>query len=250
MRCKILTMNVDVTSCDKATEQIIRVASDYGPSYVCVSNVHMCMECFDSKEFSQFVNGAEFVVPDGKPLVWAQKIFGNRAAKQVRGMDLMLSLCSEAQNRGLSVGFYGSSVETLQRLELSLKKMFPDLRIGYSVSPPFRVLTQEENESYICDISASGVGILFVGLGCPKQETWMATYSSRLNCCLVGVGAAFDFIANNKKVAPSWIIAIGMEWFFRLLSEPRRLWKRYLINNPRFMYRLVLQCIRGNIDND
>ncbi|RUA14307.1 MAG: glycosyltransferase, partial [Flavobacteriia bacterium] len=140
-------------------------------------------------------------------------------------------------------GFFGATPELLNNLVSVLCEMYPGLIVSYSMAPPFREITADEDNKYIDAINSSGVKILFVGLGCPKQEKWMAEHKEVLHCTMLGVGAAFDFITGNKKHAPAWMQKIGMEWLFRLASEPRRLWKRYLKHNPRFVYYLILQLL-------
>ncbi len=239
----ILNMRVDITSLSKAVKQIGFWVSQKEAHYVCISNVHMCMECFDNDEFCKVVNGADLVVPDGKPLVWVQKILGEKDAQQVRGMDLMLALCGYAEKTSLSIGFYGSTPRLLSKLEKNLKISFPALRVVCSLAPPFRPLLEQERMDYIDIINESGVEFLFVGIGCPKQEKWMAENKTKLKCTMLGVGAAFDFIAGEKRHAPLWMQSLGLEWLFRLLSEPRRLWKRYLKHNPRFVWYISKQIM-------
>nr|WP_281417136.1 WecB/TagA/CpsF family glycosyltransferase [Kistimonas asteriae] len=201
------------------------------------------METFDYEEFCKVVNNADMVVPDGKPLVWAQMLLGHKKARQIRGQDLTMALCKAAPEKNLKVGFYGGTPETLFVMKKCLSEQFFGLDIAYDFSPPFRPLTPLEDEEVIKSINDSGVQILFVGIGCPKQECWMAEHKDRLNCVMLGVGAAFDFIAGNKKHAPRWMQSIGMEWLFRLLSEPNRLWKRYMKQNPRFLWYFTQQLL-------
>lgn len=239
----VLKMGVNVTSVTAALDTIKQWCSAGTGRYVCVSNVHMCMEAFDSPLFNEVVNNSDLTVPDGLPLVWAQKILGNRDAEQVRGTDLMLAVCNMAEKNNIPIGFFGATPELLLILDSVLSDRFPGLDIVCSISPPFREISIDENQQYVDEINASGVKILFVGLGCPKQEKWMAEHKYSLQCTMLGVGAAFDFIAGNKKHAPSWMQAVGLEWLFRLATEPRRLWWRYLKHNPRFVYYFALQLL-------
>ena len=239
----ILKMKVNLTSLSFVVDNISSWCEDGVGRYVCVSNVHMCMETFDEALFKASVNGSDLTIPDGLPMVWAQRLLGYSLAEQVRGTDLMLALCKMAAREKKSVGFLGATPKLLQSLERELCDKFSGLDIGYVVSPPFRQITEEEDQQYIDEINASGVKILFVGLGCPKQEKWMAEHKDVLQCTMLGVGAAFDFIAGNKKHAPSWMQAVGLEWLFRLATEPRRLWRRYLKHNPRFVYYFILQLL-------
>jgi N-acetylglucosaminyldiphosphoundecaprenol N-acetyl-beta-D-mannosaminyltransferase len=238
---KVMGMRVDVTSLDGATEQLVNIVASRGGGYVCAANVHMCMEAHDDEGFQQIVNDAALVVPDGKPLVWWMRAFGIRAAQQVRGPDLFLSVSNAASAQGIPVSLYGGTSEVLGGLQEFLKSQYPALRIANAISPPFRELTENEERNYIDEINKSGAKILFVGLGCPKQEKWMAHNAKRVAAVMVGVGAAFDFYAGTKKMAPEWMKKAGLEWLHRLFSEPRRLWKRYLWNNPRFVYRFITE---------
>jgi N-acetylglucosaminyldiphosphoundecaprenol N-acetyl-beta-D-mannosaminyltransferase len=199
------------------------------------------MEGYDNIDFRRLVNSADLVVPDGKPLVWAQKVLGARNAQQVRGMDLMLGLCEHAARIGTPVGFYGGTQDILDKLKQKLLNRFKNLNIVCAISPPFRRLTQEEDAGYVSEMNASGVKVLFVGIGCPKQELWMSKHRNQLNCVMLGVGAAFDFISGRKRHAPVWMQSVGLEWLFRLISEPRRLAGRYFKHNPRFIFYFFVQ---------
>jgi N-acetylglucosaminyldiphosphoundecaprenol N-acetyl-beta-D-mannosaminyltransferase len=197
------------------------------------------METRDDAAFRRVVNGADLTVPDGLPLVWAQRLLGHQGASQVRGADLALDLCAYAERERIPLGLFGGSESVIARLKQVLLARFPELKIVYSESPPFRPITAEEDREYVEHIRKSGTKILFVGLGCPKQEQWMAAHKDRLDVVMLGIGAAFDFITGQKKAAPEWMRRIGLEWLFRLASEPRRLWRRYLKHNPRFLWYFV-----------
>ena len=233
---KILKMPVAVTSYEDAGAWILAAGLERTGCYVCVSNVHMCMEAFDDPVFCQVVNEADLVVPDGMPLVWGLKLLGHAKASQVRGSDLLLYLCGEAEKAGIAIGLYGGTEDSLTDFQKFLFRKFPGLRISFAASPPFRELSVNEKTRYVEEINASDCRILFVGIGCPKQEKWMAEHRDKLTCVMIGVGAAFDFFSGRKKHAPRWMQRLGLEWFFRLASDPRRLWKRYLKHNPRFLY--------------
>lgn len=247
-RCNIISMGVNVINLTQALNDVETLSKQETGSYVCVSNVHMCMEVFDSQEFEQVVNSADLVIPDGKPLSWAQKLLGYTEAEQVRGQDIMNALCAASGEQELNIGFYGgSSDELLTVVKRKLVETYPDIRISYAYSPPFRPLTAEEDSQVIDDINNSNVSVLFVGIGCPKQERWMAEHKDTLNCVMLGVGAAYDFIAGSKNHAPRWVQKIGMEWLYRLCSEPKRLWRRYLSTNPRFIWHFTKQLIKHKL---
>jgi len=169
--------------------------------------------------------------------MWAQSLLGRPEATQVRGEDLTTDLFAFAEKRGVPIGIFGGTEALLLQLRRVLRARFPRLEIAYLESPPFRTITEEEDRKHVAAINSSGARILFVGLGCPKQERWMAAHKDRLSVVMLGVGAAFDFIAGSKRAAPRWIQRIGLEWIFRLCNEPKRLWKRYLNHNPRFLWQ-------------
>ncbi len=236
----ILKMDVDVVSTENILEAIQSWTDDDIGRYISLANVHMCMEVFDDKVFREQVNASSLTVPDGMPLVWALRVF-TRHAEQIRGTDLVLALCNFAEVNGFSIGFFGGTHQLLVDLLTNLKIFFPKLKIPFVFSPPYRSITEKEDHEHIAKINSSGVQILFVGLGCPKQEKWMSAHKGDVHCTMVGVGAAFDFIAGSKKQAPKFLQKIGMEWFFRLSNEPKRLVKRYLKHNIRFLYYFYKQ---------
>ena len=205
--------------------------------YICFSTVHMVMEALDNAEYALIVNGADMVIPDGMPLVWMQKLQGRRDAERTRANDMMILLCELAEEKGWPVGFYGASQKVIDEIISRAKRDLPSLQVTYAYSPPFRLLNAEEEADIIREISGAGPILLFVGLGCPKQERWMAKNTGSLSAIMLGVGASFDFFAGNVKESPDWLGRLGFEWLFRLWQEPSRLWYRYLVLNPRFIYR-------------
>jgi len=241
----VLGMRVDGTSYRETAEAIAELVSAGGGGAVCVSTVHMVMEAFDDPDFQRIVNSADRVTPDGVPLVWALRLLGIEKAERVYGPSLLPIVCDLARERGLSVGFYGGSAEVLDELVRRMGRRFPGLNVSFAFAPPFRALSADEDQKLIEGIEDSETNILFVGLGCPKQERWLAEHRNSLSCVMVGVGAAFDFHAGNKAQAPAWMQASGLEWLFRLCCEPKRLWRRYLYNNPRFLFHFVRQLARG-----
>jgi N-acetylglucosaminyldiphosphoundecaprenol N-acetyl-beta-D-mannosaminyltransferase len=237
-------MRVDATSYDDASSRVLRWTAERRSAYVCVANVHMAMETMDSPDFRQVVNEADLVTPDGRPLVWALQMLGVRDATQVRGTDLVAQVSARAAGEGVPIGLYGSTPEVLEELTEELRRRFPGLDVACGVSPPFRELTDEEDEKLTRQIAESGARILFVGLGCPKQERWMAAHRGRIPAVMIGVGAAFEFYTGRIPQAPRWMQSSGLEWAYRLYREPRRLWKRYARHNPRFVALLALQLVR------
>lgn len=239
----ILGMRVDDTSYEDASRRVLQWAHEKRSAYVCAASVHMNMEAFDSVEFRQVVNGADLVTPDGRPLVWALKCLGVKGASQVRGTDLMTHVVEGALQEKVPIGLYGSTSKSLEILVVALEQRFPGLHVVCQIAPPFRPLTPEEDEAVTQEVVASGARILFVGLGCPKQEKWMAAHKGRISAVMLGVGAAFDFHAGKVRQAPYWMQVAGLEWVFRLVMEPRRLWKRYAKHNPRFVALFVTQLL-------
>jgi N-acetylglucosaminyldiphosphoundecaprenol N-acetyl-beta-D-mannosaminyltransferase len=239
----ILGMRVDPTSYRNATQVIGEWADEKSSRYVCVATVNNVMEAWDSRPFREVMNEADLVTPDGMPLVWGLRALGYSDASRVYGPDLTPVVLRMAENRDIPVGFYGASQAVLDRLREVLNHQFPALRIAYMWSPPFRPLTPEEDAEAVAAINNSGARILFIGLNTPKQDFWMAQHRGRVHAVMLGVGAAFDFIAGTKAQAPRWMMKIGMEWFFRLVTEPRRLWKRYLKHNPRFVLLFAGQLL-------
>lgn len=241
----VLGQRVDATSYEDAVRRVIEWGRARESRYVCVSTVHMVMEGWDSKDFRACVNGGDLITPDGVPLVWCLKLLGIRSATRVYGPTLTLHLCEAAAKEGMAIGLYGGTEESLKRFVELLGKRFPNLRVACAIAPPFRPLSEEEDAAYCKQMEQSGAQILFVGIGCPKQERWMAAHRGRLNLPMLGVGAAFDFHSGTVKQAPAWMQKAGLEWLFRLCMEPRRLWKRYAWHNPRFIFYFAWQYLSG-----
>jgi N-acetylglucosaminyldiphosphoundecaprenol N-acetyl-beta-D-mannosaminyltransferase len=240
---RVLGLRVDATSYAHASDTMLELGAT-GGGMTCVSTVHMVMEAFDAPDYQRIVNAAELVTPDGMPLVWMLRALGIPGATRVYGPDLTLAVCEHAERRGVPVGFYGGAPDVLDALVERLSTRFPQLRIAFVHSPPFTLDTPRIDPASADAIRDSGIGVLFVGLGCPKQERFMAAHREQLPCALVGVGAAFDFLAGCKRQAPAWLQRLGLEWAFRLVCEPGRLWRRYLVHNPRFAVRALRQCWR------
>ena len=210
--------------------------------YVCITGVHGVMESQRDPELRRIHNAAGLVTPDGMPLVWLLWASGHRSADRVYGPDLMLAVLARSVERGYRHFLYGSSEATLARLQRNHRIRFPDLRIVGAHSPPFRPLSAAEDAAVVEMINAARPDVVWVGLSTPKQEWWMAQHRDRLEApVLVGVGAALDFHAGALRQAPQFMQRSGVEWLFRLAMEPRRLWRRYLRNNPAFLLRISSQ---------
>lgn len=238
---------VDGTCYEHAIDQVTEWAYGSESRYVCISTVHMVMEGHDNPSYQEIVNAADLVTSDGMPLVWGLRAQGASAAERVYGPSLTPMICERAAAEGIPVGFYGSTEVVLSNMVAQLKARYPDLQVAYQHSPPFRTLTDDEMSEEIHEIQRSGVRILFVGLGCPKQERWMASRRGKINAVMLGVGAAFDYVGGTKAQAPEWMQSMGLEWLFRLVTEPKRLWKRYLYHNPRFVMLFGSQLLGAKI---
>lgn len=241
---KVIGMPVSPLNLDECIEQILSWGALKESRYVCVANVHMAVESELNAKFREVVASADLVTSDGMPLVWLLKTLGYRKKERVCGRDIMKRTFEQAQERKLAIGFFGGQEESLRALIERTAATYPTLDIAFHESPPFRELTPEEDEDCIERINTSGIGILFVGLGCPKQEFWMAAHAGRVNAVMIGVGAAFDFLSGQKKNAPHVLQKLGLEWLYRLYQEPRRLWRRYLYTNTYFIFLLLLNLIR------
>ena len=244
MRVNILGVGVSPINMEMAVNFIFDWIYKREPHYVCVSNVYTIMESQRDPALKRIHNAAGLVTPDGMPLVWLSRLMGFRRVERVCGPDLLLAICERSTRTGFRHFFYGGAPGVAEKLVVRLRSRFPDLRIAGTYSPPFRPLTQEEDLSIVEHINSSKPDIVWVGTGTPKQDHWMGEHVGRL-CApvLVGVGAAFDFHSGSKKQAPRWMQKSGLEWSFRLMTEPRRLWRRYLVNNPLFLWLIFLQAL-------
>lgn len=212
--------------------------------YVCVTNVHAVMEAHRDESLRRINDGAGLTVPDGMPLVWVGRLKGHPAVRRVYGPDLTLLLCERAARVGHRCYFYGGAPGVAEQLAEGLARRFPGLPVVGAEAPPFRPLTAEEDEEVVRRINAAAPDVVFVGLGCPKQERWMAAHRGRLRAAvLIGVGAAFDFHTGRVRQAPRWMMRLGLEWAFRLSQEPRRLWRRYLVYNALFVFHLAMELL-------
>jgi N-acetylglucosaminyldiphosphoundecaprenol N-acetyl-beta-D-mannosaminyltransferase len=240
---RIVGMRVDATSYTHAAEEILRWAHLGESRYVCVATVNNVIEAHDDPGYGAVMEGADLVTPDGMPLVWGLRLLGVPGATRVYGPDLTPVICERAAEQGIPVGFYGGAEDVLRELTANLSRRFPGLEIVYQSSPPFRPLTPDEEWRTVDGVNRSGARILLVGLGAPKQERWMAAHKDKVNVVMLGVGAAFDFLAGKKQQAPRFLQNLGLEWLYRLLHEPRRLWRRYLCRNPKFVALFVAQLL-------
>jgi len=242
-RIPLVGISIDGTSYNATVKLVMDWSRSLESRYVCIANVHMMMEAFGSLEFRMIIDNADLVTPDGMPLVWMLRLKGERNQPRVYGPTLMLHVLESAAHDKIPVGFYGGAPEVLVSLIQRMQARYDTLNVAFSFSPPFHAMSPEEDADMIEKINQSGARILFVGLGCPKQEIWMAGHRGKVNAVMLGVGAAFDFHSGIKPQAPMWMQKAGLEWLFRLFAEPRRLWKRYLYHNPRFVVLAIADLL-------
>lgn len=244
-------VNVSATTYDEAEELVIRAAKQGLAATVDHMPVHGLIEASRDPSLQQKINSLDMVAPDGQPVRWALNwLFGANLRERVYGPELMKRLCSRAPEEGVGVYLYGSTPETVERLKTNLEHANPGLRVVGCESPPFRELTPDEDKETVERINRSGAGLVFLGLGCPKQEIFAYEHRHRINAVQLCVGAAFDFLAGEKKMAPKWMQERGLEWLFRLVSEPRRLYRRYLGTNAGFLLKCAREKIRFNRPSD
>jgi N-acetylglucosaminyldiphosphoundecaprenol N-acetyl-beta-D-mannosaminyltransferase len=244
-RGNVIGIPIDALSWQGAQARLMAWARARESRSVCICNVHSVVTATQDAAFRTVIQEADMATPDGAPVAWTLRRKGFAAQERINGPDLMWRLCEQAAREGVPIGLYGATQPVLDLLGDILRKAFPGLDIAYSVSPPFRALSAEEDAQVCADINRSGAGLLFVGLGCPKQEKWIAQHRGRVDAVMLGVGAAFDYHAGTLKRAPEWMRASGLEWLHRVSTEPRRLWRRYLVTNSIFIATSVSEWFRG-----
>jgi N-acetylglucosaminyldiphosphoundecaprenol N-acetyl-beta-D-mannosaminyltransferase len=212
---------------------------------VCIANVHMLIEAHQNPFFGSVLQNADLVTPDGMPLVWMLRFLGAGCQDRVAGIDVLEGVCKLAQETGVGIYFLGSQDTILEKMKRRLNREFPNLKISGMTSMPFRPLTDEEDRTLVHTLNQSGAGLVFVSLGCPKQETWMAQHKGQVSAVMVGLGGAFPVYAGIKKHAPKFFRKAGLEWFYRLINEPLRLWKRYATTMPLFIWLVSKQLLEG-----
>jgi N-acetylglucosaminyldiphosphoundecaprenol N-acetyl-beta-D-mannosaminyltransferase len=236
---------IDVIDWQCAVSRIAGWAAARESRYVCICNAHSVVTATSDSAFATAVHDADMSTPDGAPVAWLIGKQTGRAQQRINGPDLMWHYLADGTRQGGPIFLYGATDETLQILRSRLPAAFPDLQIAGTYSPPFRPLTAEEDAEVVEMINSSGATTVWVSLGCPKQEKWMADHRGRIRGVMIGVGAAFDYHAGTLNRAPLWMQRNGLEWLHRLASEPGRLWKRYLVTNTLFVLLAARQLLSG-----
>ncbi len=242
---RVLGTFIDALTWEQALALVGKWAQSRQSRYLCAANVHVVVTASTLAALRNAVNHADMAVPDGAPVALALRLLGFPGQRRLAGPDLMWNYCEMAAAAGQRVFLYGSTPETLDKLQEHLRAGIPGLQIVEAYSPPFRELTEAEDQAVVERINASGAHAVLVGLGCPKQEIWMAQHRGRVNALMLGVGAAFDFHAGVKSRAPLWIQNLGLEWLHRLFSEPRRLARRYFVTNTVFLVKMTWQLLQN-----
>lgn len=240
---RVIGIPIDVLAWNQAVTTIIYWAAARSSRYVTLCNVHATVTAASDPEFQRIITDADMALPDGAPVAWMLRRKGHTKQTRISGPDLMEELLKRSIRSNIRVFFYGSTKRVLSKLKRRLLSQYPELQIAGMISPPFRPIEIHEDDAYVRQINDSRAGIVFVGLGCPKQERWMANHRSRIEGVLVGVGAAFDFHAGTLQRAPLWIRRSGFEWLHRLSSEPMRLIQRYLRTNSLFLLLAAMDLI-------
>lgn len=233
--CEILKTNINVTNMSDTIKYIGEHLDDLRGKYICVSNVHTTVMSYENEEYRKIQNSAAMALPDGAPLSSYSRRKGYKQAQRVTGPDLMLELFAISKEKGYRHYFYGATEETLQSMREVLERDYLGIEIAGMYAPPFRALTSQEDAQIVAKINESRPDFIWIGLGAPKQEEWMYQHMGQLQGVLIGVGAGFDYLAGYIKRAPRWMQRMSLEWLYRLLQDPKRLWRRYFTSNVKFI---------------
>jgi N-acetylglucosaminyldiphosphoundecaprenol N-acetyl-beta-D-mannosaminyltransferase len=240
----ILGVKVHATNMDRAVSRLETAVISGQKGYVCVTGVQGIMEAQMDSNLKHIINGAMLTIPDGRPTVWVGWLRGLLHMRQVTGPTIMLRICALSAEKGYTHFFYGGNDGVADQLKNSLTERFPGLKVVDTYTPPFRSLTPGEESELIRKVAEAKPDFFWVGLSTPKQERFMEQYSSKLDAkVMLGVGAAFDIHTGRIKDAPYWMKFTGVQWMHRIYQDPKRLWKRYLVNNPKFVYRITLELL-------
>jgi N-acetylglucosaminyldiphosphoundecaprenol N-acetyl-beta-D-mannosaminyltransferase len=240
---RVIGSPIDALEWDDALSTLMEWGSRHESRSVFICNAHSVVTARQDHAFGAALARADMATPDGMPVAWLLRWQGFASQQRINGPDLMWRYCQRAEAEGQSLYLYGASEPTLRTLVDVLRRQFPRLGIAGWYSPPFRALSADEDREVVERINASGANVLFVGLGCPKQELWMDAHHGRIRAVMIGVGAAFDYHAGSVRRAPPWMQRHGLEWFYRLCAEPRRLWRRYLVTNSLFLFHAARQML-------
>lgn len=239
--CNIMGVNIAAVNMEWLIDFTKRHIKNLAGNYICVSNVHTTVMSFDNADYCAVQNGGILAIPDGGPLSCVGRKRGFSMMKRTTGPDYLMEILKISSQEGYRHYFYGSTDETLTKLKKHLEKNFPDVNVVGMYSPPFRKLSEEENAEIVRQINECHPDFVWVGLGAPKQELWMAEQKGKVSGLMVGVGAAFDYMAGNILRAPRWMQESNLEWAYRLMQEPKRLFKRYLYSNVKFLWNVVIK---------
>jgi exopolysaccharide biosynthesis WecB/TagA/CpsF family protein len=244
-KCDIFRVDVSATHYAEVVRYAIDCAQRGTSALLDFMPVHGLVMGARDAHFRQVLNSFDVVAPDGQPVRWALNKFHNaNLSDRVYGPELMVRLCRAAADENVGVYLYGSTTDVIEKLSAKLLSMYPALKIVGTESPPFRALTAEEDAAVVARINASGAGLVFIGIGCPRQEAFAVAHRTSIKAVQLCVGAAFDFHAGTKKMAPAWMQKRGLEWLYRLVQEPGRLWKRYFVNNSLFLLYAARETFR------
>ena len=238
--CNILGVNIAVTNMEETLKYIEKNLEKLRGNYICVSNVHTTVMSYEDKEYRKIQNGGAMALPDGGPLSTVQRKRGFKEAERVTGPDLMGEIFKISEKLGYTHYFYGSTDETLKILKEKLKVNFPNIKILGMYSPPFKKEVEIESKEKLEELNKLKPDFLWIGLGAPKQEKWMYTHQNKVNSLMLGVGAGFDYYAENIDRAPAWMQKSNLEWLYRLMQDPRRLFMRYFLSNFKFLTIVAL----------
>ena len=239
---RVVSIDISIGKYQDFLKNLLSLSTEKNSSYVCISNVHMTIEAYLDKDFRAIVNKADIATPDGMPLAKAIKFIYGISQDRVAGMDLIEDLFKECEKHDKSVFIYGSTDDTLEKVTSKVKNDFPNLKLT-NYSPPFRALSDNEKSNIITMINDCNPDFVFVALGCPKQEKWMAEHKDKINSCMIGLGGAVEVYAGVKDRAPLWMQKYSLEWLYRLAQDPKRLWKRYFVTNSLFIILFIKQYI-------
>jgi len=247
---KVINSWISTGSFQDFIDSIFFLAKNKSSSYVCFANVHMVIEAYKNAAFQEILNESDIASPDGRPVSLYMRLFEGFDQCRAAGMDVLPALIERANEEGASVYFYGSTEDVLEKICEKITQDYPKVRIAGTYSPPFRQLSEEEDQEIVEMINATKPDLVFVALGCPKQEKWMASHYGRVNACMLGVGQAFLTFTGLEKRLPKWVRDYSLEWAYRLVQEPKRLWKRYFITNTLFLWLVFSRFMKKIVGLD